>query len=270
MVAEPAPPLSFGSSHPSPTSPGRRARPSPPSPCPRPPAARESSPTTISPALPKGLSFDDKTFAVSGTPTAASAQATYTYSASDGTTTAALSFKIEVLEGAAQAQAQDGPSAQAGLSWVTAPPTLQEWKQGDAVNVTLPAATGDPSITYHLTQQLRQSKCEIAPRDFLECQHPHPQRHAHQVVRHPGSLLRWPTASNKSAPSVIIHIRAADTAGNHAPYASIKSSGSPAARAAMVEIRRLLQRLRNLRPQQRPHQALLRPGRRHADLHGGL
>ena len=98
---------------------------------------------TISPALPDGLSFDIKTFAVSGTPTTASASATYRYQASDGKTTAMLSFKIEVLE-------EEGASAQAGLTWVTTPTSLLAWKQGDTVSVTLPAATGDPSITYTL------------------------------------------------------------------------------------------------------------------------
>ena len=179
----------------------------------------------ISPALPKGLSFDSKTWTVSGAPTEASASATYRYTASDGSTTAMLSFKIEVLEAAAQAQAQDGPSVQSGLSWVTAPPTLLEWTQGVAVNVTLPAATGDPNITYKLSEgggskgaQLPQGITWNASARTLS-----------------GTPTKWfatrvanydAYASNKSTPAVNIHIRVSDTAGNHAPYASIKSSGS--------------------------------------------
>ena len=56
---------------------------------------------TLSPTLPSGLSFDATARTVTGTPTATAAQATYRYSATDGTDTAMLSFKAEVLESAA-------------------------------------------------------------------------------------------------------------------------------------------------------------------------
>ena len=172
----------------------------------------------LAPALPKGLSFDATARTISGTPTAAAASASYSYSASDGVDTVALSFAIEVLQ-------EQGASAQSGLSWVTAPPTLLEWTQGVAVNVTLPAATGDPNITYRLTEgggskgaQLPQGITWNASTRTLS-----------------GTPTKWFStrvatydahASNKSTPAVRIHIRVSDTSGNHAPYASIKSSGS--------------------------------------------
>ena len=52
----------------------------------------------LSPSLPSGLSFDASVRTISGTPTATSTQATYRYTATDGTDTAMLSFKAEVLE----------------------------------------------------------------------------------------------------------------------------------------------------------------------------
>ena len=52
-------------------------------------------------SLPAGLSFDASARTISGTPTATSASATYRYTATDGTDTVMLSFKIEVLEKAA-------------------------------------------------------------------------------------------------------------------------------------------------------------------------
>ena len=176
----------------------------------------------LSGTLPKGLSFDATARTISGTPTAAAASARHTYSATDGTDTVALSFSIAVTEGLVTAQ---GGQITAGLSWVTAPPTLLEWTQGVAVNVTLPAATGDPNITYRLTQgggskgpQLPQGITWNASTRTLS-----------------GTPTKWFStrvatydahASNKSTPAVRIHIRVSDTSGNHAPYASIKSSGS--------------------------------------------
>ena len=52
----------------------------------------------LSPALPTGLSFDASARTISGTPTVTSAQATYRYTATDGTDTVMLSFQAEVLE----------------------------------------------------------------------------------------------------------------------------------------------------------------------------
>ena len=52
-------------------------------------------------SLPSGLTFDGAARTITGTPTETSTQATYRYSATDGTDTVMLSFKIEVLETAA-------------------------------------------------------------------------------------------------------------------------------------------------------------------------
>ncbi len=65
------------------------------------PAATGGNGTTtyaLSPALPAGLSFDAGARTITGTPTVTSAQATYRYTATDGTDTVMLSFKAEVLE----------------------------------------------------------------------------------------------------------------------------------------------------------------------------
>ena len=174
---------------------------------------------SLSPSLPNGLSFDAAARTITGTPTAAATGATYRYSATDGTDTVMLSFSLEVT--AAEEQA----SAQAGLSWVTAPPTLLEWKQGDTVNVTLPAATGDPNITYKLSDGCGSNAAKL------------PQGISWNASARTlsGTVGKWfatrvacydAHASNKSTSSVMIHIRASDTSGNHAPYASIKSSGA--------------------------------------------
>lgn len=53
---------------------------------------------SISPALPAGLSFNADTRVLSGTPTAMSAQATYTYTVTDGTADATLTFMITVSD----------------------------------------------------------------------------------------------------------------------------------------------------------------------------
>ena len=191
-----------------------------------PAAARSGASTTVgvityslSPALPDGLTFDATARTISGTPSETAAAATYTYSATDGTDSAMLSFSIEVLA------AEEGASAQSGLSWVTAPPTLLEWTQGVAVNVTLPAATGDPNITYKLSSGCGAKGAQLPPGISWNA----------STRTFSGTPTKWfatrvacydAYASNKGAPSVNIHIRVADTSGNHAPYASIKSSGA--------------------------------------------
>ncbi len=172
----------------------------------------------LSPDLPAGLTFDAAARTITGTPTAEAVSATYRYSASDGTDTATLSFSIEVLTA-------EGASAQSGLSWVTAPPTLLEWTQGVAVNVTLPAATGDPHITYKLSEGGGNKGAQLPPGISWNA----------STRTLSGTPTKWFStrvanydayASNKSTPAVNIRIRVSDTSGNHAPYASIKSSGS--------------------------------------------
>ncbi len=84
---------------------------------------------SLSKDLPAGLSFDPATRAVTGTPTAASGASAYTYSATDGTETATLQFKIQVT----QVSGSDDVTTQiAGCNYLT--PT----------NVQV-AASSDPS-----------------------------------------------------------------------------------------------------------------------------
>ena len=65
----------------------------------------------ISPAPPAGLTFDAATLKLGGTPEAASAKTTHTYSVTDGTDTAALRFTIEVLAAEEEASAAVGCSS---------------------------------------------------------------------------------------------------------------------------------------------------------------
>ena len=95
------------------------------------PAATGGSGTTtyaLAPDLPAGLSFDATARTISGTPTAASASASYTYSATDGTDIALLFFSIEVAE-----LAQEG--AQAASAWTLNPSTISDktWTTGTSV-----------------------------------------------------------------------------------------------------------------------------------------
>ena len=124
----------------------------------------------------------------------------------------------------AGAAGQDGANAQSGLSWVTSPPTLLEWTQGVAVNVTLPAATGDPNITYVLSDGGGNKAPKLPPGISWNA----------GTRTLSGTPTKWfstrvsnydASAPNKSTPDVNIRIRVADTSGNHAPYADIKSSG---------------------------------------------
>ena len=218
---------------------------------------------SLSPSLPAGLSFDAAARTITGTPTAAATGATYRYSATDGTDTVMLSFSIEVTA------AEEGASGQSGLSWVTAPPTVLEWTQGVAVNVTLPAATGSNSITYKLSEGCGAKGAKL------------PQGITWNASTRTlsGTPTKWFStrvacyqayASNKGTPGCEHLHSGGGHVGQPRALRQHQEQRKPAARAAMGEIRRLLQRLRNLRPQQRPHQALLRPGKRHADLHGGF
>ena len=68
---------------------------------------------SLVPTLPSGLSFNGSNRTLSGTPTSASSQKTYSYSASDAEGTTTIFFKIEVLETAAQEQSEEGASGQA-------------------------------------------------------------------------------------------------------------------------------------------------------------
>ena len=101
---------------------------------------------SLSPGLPAGLSFDATARTISGTPTEAAANASYTYSAADGTDTAALSFSIEVLAAEATAAATDDQARAQDLLSV---PNIsdQTWTRGVAVDFQLPYVSGANSYS---------------------------------------------------------------------------------------------------------------------------
>ena len=93
---------------------------------------------SLSPALPAGLSFDASARTISGTPTERTASAAYRYSATDGTDTAWLSFKIEVAE----AQEQQTP--------VPATPSSVSVSRADgSLTASWPAV--EHATSYHIT-----------------------------------------------------------------------------------------------------------------------
>ena len=118
------------------------------------PAATDADGDTITysltPALPTGLAFNATTRRLSGTPTTAWDTLTYTYTASDGTDTTALTFTITV---------NDRPTGQNNAPVFASNATIRNisGRVGVAItSVTLPAATdadGD-TITYSLTPGL--------------------------------------------------------------------------------------------------------------------
>ena len=170
---------------------------------------------SLSPALPDGLSFDAKTWTISGTPTAASAQATYRYTATDGTDSASLSFKIEVTA------AEEGASIQAGLSWVTTP-QHQNWQQGVAVDVTMPAATGADHIVYSLVNAGQSNRLDL-PAGLSW------NGSTRTISGTPTSdfskrvFVYNAAATNKGTHSNL-RFQVADTNGNYPPYKNIKSN----------------------------------------------
>ena len=94
---------------------------------------------SLTPALPAGVTFTAGTRVVAGTPTAAVASATYTYTATDAEGIAA-SRTFAIVVASADAIIFSGTIA------------AQAWVVGTAVNVTLPAATGGVgTITYSLS-----------------------------------------------------------------------------------------------------------------------
>ncbi len=181
-----------------------------------PAATGGGSPTySLSPTLPAGLSFDATARTITGTPTEAAPSASYSYSATDGTDTATLTFKIEVLS------AEEGASAQAGLSWVTTP-TDQKWQQGTAANVTMPAATGANTIVYSLTNS-GDSKNLNLPGGLS-------WNGSTRTIS--GTPTKWfparvfvynAAATNKGTHANLI-FQVADTNGNYPPHRNIKSN----------------------------------------------
>ena len=90
------------------------------------------------PALPRGLTFDATTRVLSGTPTQTGAETTYTLTATDGTDTATLAFRLSVID-------------RTPRPVFTRRAGAQRYRRNRAVHVTLPAATGGTgSTTYAL------------------------------------------------------------------------------------------------------------------------
>ena len=113
-----------------------------------PPATGGDAPVTygLIPAPPPGLTFDAATRVLSGTPTAAVAATSHTYTATDADgDTASLSFTIAV---------SSAPLAMP--SFGTATIAAQEYVAGEAIAaLTLPAATGgDAPVSYALSPPL--------------------------------------------------------------------------------------------------------------------
>ena len=169
----------------------------------------------ISPALPAGLSFDAKTWTVSGTPTEASAQATYRYSATDGRDTATLSFKIEVLA------AEEGASIQAGLSFTTTP-TDQKWQQGTAVNLVMPDATGADHIVYSLTNSGDSKNLSLPP--GLSWNASTRTISGTPTSDFSGRVFVYNAAATNKGTHANLIFMVADTNGNYPPYRNIKSN----------------------------------------------
>ncbi len=190
-----------------------------------PAATREGASTTVgaisyslSPGLPAGLSFDAAARTISGTPTEAAASVGYTYTASYDGDTVTLSFSIEVTEGLVSAQ---GAKIQAGLSWVTTP-QHQNWQQGVAVNVQLPAATGADHIVYSLVNSGQSNKLDLPPGLSWNAS-------TRTISGTPTSdfskkvFVYNAAATNKGTHSNL-RFQVADTNGNYPPYANIKSN----------------------------------------------
>ena len=232
-----------------------------------PAATGGGSPTySLSPTLPAGLSFDATARTITGTPTEAAPSASYSYSATDGTDTATLTFKIEVLS------AEEGASAQAGLSWVTTPQN-QNWQQGVAVNVQLPAATGADTIVYSLVNSGQSTKLDLPPGLSWNAS----TRTISGTPTGPFSkkvFVYNAAATNKGTHSNL-RFQVADTNGNYPPYANIKSNDA-----------QLLAQLWShydtnpgmscysgsvtFAPSSGHSVHFVDDGRRHDDLHGGL
>lgn len=96
----------------------------------------------VSPSLPSGLALNATTGVISGTPTAATAQATYTVTATNaaGNTTAALVVTVNTIS---------GPPA--GLRYATNPAS---YTVGTAITPNTPSSTGGTITSYAVTPTL--------------------------------------------------------------------------------------------------------------------
>ena len=99
---------------------------------------------TVTPALPAGLIFTASTRTLSGTPTTETASATYTYTASDGTLSATLTFSIQV-----GATPNNAPTFTAGTS--TTRSVAENTASGQNIGTAVAATDADDdTLTYTL------------------------------------------------------------------------------------------------------------------------
>ena len=118
----------------------------------------------LTPALPNGLTFNDSTRVISGTPTELQAETTYTYTVTDDdgdTAELELNFELMVVESASVETPRGGGGGGGGN--VNRVPTFgsetipdQTWLQGLVIEpLVLPGASGgDGTLTYTLTPAL--------------------------------------------------------------------------------------------------------------------
>ena len=104
---------------------------------------------TVTPALPAGLTFTAATRVLSGTPTAVSDSATYTYTASDSNLSATLTFTIQVSAPANNPSANNPPTFTDGTS--TTRSVAENTRSGTNIGTAVAATDGDnDTLTYTL------------------------------------------------------------------------------------------------------------------------
>ncbi len=104
---------------------------------------------SVSPALPEGLSFDAAARTITGTPAAAQDASAYTYSATDGTDTAALSFSIRVAAQGAAESANAGQGATPDSRPPDRPKSVTVTRTDGALHAIWLAVEG--ATSYHVT-----------------------------------------------------------------------------------------------------------------------
>ena len=104
---------------------------------------------TVTPALPAGLTFTASTRVLSGTPTAVSDSATYTYTASDSNLSATLTFTIQVSAPANNPPANNAPTFTDGTS--TTRSVAENTRSGTNIGTAVAATdTDNDTLTYTL------------------------------------------------------------------------------------------------------------------------
>ena len=104
---------------------------------------------TVTPTLPAGLTFTASTRILSGTPTAVSDSATYTYTASDSNLSATLTFTIQVSAPANNPPANNAPTFTDGTS--TTRSVAENTRSGTNIGTAVAATdTDNDTLTYTL------------------------------------------------------------------------------------------------------------------------